>query len=225
MIVAPLEPWQIAVLDTVSMLILVTAAIIALTRNMSLAVKTYILQAGMLVAMFLTIGVKYEWFIGWSISATITKMIIVPWILFWVINRTKYVAEREESIMPTGAYVLLIAVIYAVSLVLARHIVSVAHVLVRIGEAPLAASLSLVILGLLIVTLARNALKQLMGIILFENGSHILLASLAFYVPETVEIGITSDAVVFITILALLAYRMVKIKGDMDVSKLVVLKH
>lgn len=220
-----LEPWQISMLNMLSMVVLVTAAIIALTRNMALAVKTYIVQAGILVLMFLTIGTKYEWFIGWSISAIITKMVIVPWVLLWVINRTKYVAEREEPIIPVGAYLLLIVIAYAVSLVLAEHIASTAYALVRIGIASLATALSLVILGLSIVALARNALKQLMGIILFENGSHILLASMAFYVPETAEIGITSDAVIFITILALLAYRMVRVEGDMDVSKLTILKH
>jgi len=220
-----LEPWQIGILDTTSILILVTAAVIALTRNMPLAVKTYIVQAIMLVTMFLTIGAKYEWFYGWSVSALITKVILVPLVLFWVINRTRYVAEREEPLMPIGAHVLLVAIIYAASLVLVKHIVSTAHMLARIGEVPLITSLSLVALGLLVVTVARNALKQVMGIILFENGSHILLASTAFHVPETVEIGIATDAVIFITVLTLLAYKMVRIRGDMDVSKLVSLKY
>ncbi|HIQ55280.1 MAG TPA: hydrogenase 4 membrane subunit [Pyrodictium sp.] len=220
-----LDPWQISILNFASMLILVTAAVIALTRNMLLAVKTYIVQAIILVIMFLTIGVKYEWFYGWSISALVTKAIIVPFVLFWVINRTRYVAEREEPVAPLGVYVLLIAIIYAASLVLVKHMVSIAHMLARIGEAPLASSLSLVALGLLMVTVAKNALKQVMGIILFENGSHVLLASIAFHVPETVEIGIATDAVIFITVLTLLAYKMVRIRGDMDVSKLVALKY
>ena len=220
-----LDPWQIAVLDVTSTLILVTAAVIALTRNMLLAVKAYVLQAIILVVMFLTIGVKYGWFFGWSASALVTKVILVPWVLFWAINRTRYVAEKEEPITPLGAYVLLVAIVYAASLILVRHIVSIAHVLARIGEVPLVSSLSLVALGLLIITVARNALKQVMGIILFENGSHILLASTAFYVPETVEIGIATDAVIFITILTLLAYKMVGVRGDMDTSKLVSLKY
>ncbi|HIP64950.1 MAG TPA: hypothetical protein EYH08_00280 [Pyrodictium sp.] len=220
-----LDPWQIAVLDVASMLVLVTAAVIALTRDMLLAVRTYVLQAIILVIMFLTIGVKYSWFFGWSASALITKVIIVPWVLLWTINRTRYVAEREEPILPLGAYVLLVAVIYAASLILVRHMVSTAHVLARIGVVPLLSSLSLVALGLLIITVAKNALKQVMGIILFENGSHILLASTAFHVPETVEIGIATDAVIFITVLTLLAYKMVRVRGDMDVSKLVALKY
>ncbi|HIP85621.1 MAG TPA: hydrogenase 4 membrane subunit [Pyrodictium sp.] len=220
-----LDPWQIGVLDTASMLILVTATVIALTRDMPLAVKTYIVQAVMLVVMFLAIGVKYEWFFGWSLSALVTKAILVPWVLFWAINRTRYVAEKEEPIVPLGAHVLIIAIIYASSLVLVRYIVSTAHMLARIGEVPLVSSLSLVALGLLIVTVARNALKQVMGIILFENGSHILLAATAFHVPETVEIGIATDAVIFITVLTLLAYKMVRIRGDMDISKLVSLKY
>lgn len=225
MSITTLETWQIDVLNTVSMLILFTAAIIALTRNMLAAIKTYIVQAGLLVAMFLTIGLKYEWFLGWSMTAIITKVIIVPWMLYWIINKTKYITEEEEPMIPLGAYILLLAFVYAISLIVAGHIVSIAHFPSEVGERPLVTSLALVMLGLSVITVARNAFKQIMGILLFENGSHILLASMAFYVPETVEIGITTDAVAFIAILVLLAYKMVKIKADMDVSKLATLKY
>ncbi len=219
-----LSSWQVTALDALATMLLLTTAIIAITRNIPLAIKTYIVQAGLLVAMFTVLGLKYEWFLGWALSAVITKMILVPWTLLWVVKRTRYVAEREEPLISIGLFMILIGIIYALSVGFARYVAEISHVLARLGITSLASAIALIAVGLSIVTLARNAMKQILGIILFENGAHVMLASMAFYVPETVEIGIATDAVVLVTILSILAHRMVKIRGDMDVSKLNVLR-
>ncbi len=219
-----LAPWQESVLDALATMMLITTAVIALTRNIKLAIKTYIVQACILVTAFLVLGVRYKWFIGWALSATATKVVIAPSVLLWVVRKTSYVSEREEPVISAGALALLILAIYAFSGVFARHFASSLQRFATLGVSSLTSAIALICVGLSIVTLARNAVKQILGIILFENGSHITLASMAFYVPETVEIGIASDAVVLVVILSILAYRLVKIRGDMDVSRLTVLR-
>lgn len=224
MLAGMLAPWQASALDALATLMLITTAVIALTRSITLAIKTYIVQACILVTMFAVLGVRYEWFIGWAFSATITKAVIVPWVLLWVVRKTSYVSEKEEPIISSGAFAFLLLVIYAFSGAFARHFTTSLQSLAALGVPSLTSAIALICVGLSVVTLSRNAVKQILGIILFENGSHITLACIAFYVPETVEIGIVSDAVVLVVVLSVLAYRLVRIRGDMDVSKLTVLR-
>ncbi len=220
-----LYPWQVSVIDAISMLVLVTASIISITRSIQLAIRVYIVQALMIVILFATIGVKYLWFVWWSISAAITKALIVPLVLTWVVKHTSYITEREEPFVSRAVYIIIIVLVCILSAVIAREILVHVPKVVSGTSSSLASALTLTLIGLTTVSLSRNALKQILGVVMFENGSHILLAALAFYVPESVEVGVSTDAVFMVSVLAYLSYRMVKIRGNMDVSKLTALKY
>jgi hydrogenase-4 component E len=57
-----------------------------------------------------------------------------------------------------------------------------------------------------------------------ENGAHLTLAFMAFNAPETVEIGILTDAVFAVIIMSLIAVRLYSVAGTLDTDTLTSLK-
>uniref|UniRef100_UPI000EC075E4 NADH-quinone oxidoreductase subunit K n=1 Tax=Escherichia coli TaxID=562 RepID=UPI000EC075E4 len=58
---------------------------------------------------------------------------------------------------------------------------------------------------------------------LMENGSHLVLALLAWRAPELVEIGIATDAIFAVIVMVLLA-KIWRTHGTLDVNNLTALK-
>ncbi len=220
-----LTPIQKGVVDALATLMVLTAMLIAELRRLDSSVKTYAVQAAILVSILIALGFSYPWFFWWALTATITKVYLAPWIMLWALRRSGRASEVEKPLIPSPLSVVAMVTMYAASIALAIHIASLSPSAARLGLPPLATSIALILIGLFIITTRRNAMKQILGVVMFENGSHLLLACTAFYVPETVEIGMATDAVAMVAIMSALAYIMARVRGDMDVSKLTLLKH
>ncbi|MDM8919655.1 hydrogenase 4 membrane subunit, partial [Escherichia coli] len=80
------------------------------------------------------------------------------------------------------------------------------------------------LLGLLCIVSQRNILRQIFGYCLMENGSHLVLALLAWRAPELVEIGIATDAIFAVIVMVLLARKIWRTHGTLDVNNLTALK-
>ncbi len=221
MISNSLEPWQISAVDVFSMLMILTATLITEETDLRRAVYIYIVQTLLLASSFVVIGVTYNWLILWAISAIVTKATICPYFILKAISRTKYI-ESEKPLIPSSISYLSIAILIVLSLELSRRFSGVQTIL---GAVPLAVSLTLTMIGLLTIVTRRNIIKHILGLLHFENGAHLNLAVLAFQVPETVEMGIITDAVVLVFILAFLATKIYKQTGSHDVSVLTTLKY
>lgn len=87
----------------------------------------------------------------------------------------------------------------------------------------LAVALGHFLLGLLCIVSQRNILRQIFGYCLMENGSHLVLA-LARRAPELVEIGIATDAIFAVIVMVLLARKIWRTHGTLDVNNLTALK-
>ncbi|MGB9801583.1 MAG: NADH-quinone oxidoreductase subunit K, partial [Arcobacter sp.] len=72
--------------------------------------------------------------------------------------------------------------------------------------------------------LRNSAIKQILAYCTFENGIHLSLALMAYNSPEIVELGILTDALFAVIILAIFAQRFYKYFGSLDVSKATELK-
>ena len=213
--------WQISMVDVLSMLMILTATLITEETNLRRAVYIYVVQTLLLASSFLVIGVTYNWLILWAISAVVTKATICPYFILRAISHTKSL-ETEKPLIPSSASFLSIAILIVLSLELSRRLSGAPTLL---GVVPLAVSLTLTMIGLLTIVTRRNIIKHILGLLHFENGAHLNLAVLAFQVPETVEMGIITDAVVLVFILALLATKIYKQTSSQDVSVLTTLKY
>ena len=57
-----------------------------------------------------------------------------------------------------------------------------------------------------------------------ENGSHVTLALLAPTAPEIIEIGIATDAIFAVIVMTILARKILRTHGTLDVNNLTALK-
>ncbi len=155
----------------------------------------------------------------WSISAFITKVVLVPAILIYAMKKV------DESQTPAGINVAWLIPITAVIVTLCYFVVVpidlplVAHL-----KPALSVSLSHFLLGLVCIVSQRNIVKQVFGYCLMENGSHLTLALLANKAPELVEIGIATDAIFAVIIMVVLVNKIYRTFHSLDAKQLMSLK-
>jgi hydrogenase-4 component E len=213
---------SINLVNSLSGLLILTSLLVIEVKRARWSAIMYSLQSLVLVLIFFALAhiTKAEQLYWWAASALITKVILVPWVLYRAMNRV------SESEMPRKALGL------AVSLLMAAFAVAVSFIVVNqiaLKEAApfkpaLAVSMAHFFFGELCILTQRNIFKQVLGFCLMENGSHLTLAILAYSAPELVEIGIATDAVFGVIIMIGLGNQIYKNLHTLDVAELKMLK-
>jgi len=196
---------------------LVTALMISDERRLTRAVKIYAVQSLLLATIFATLALSGDYYLlAWAVSAIITKAVLVPWILLRQIKRTN-VIEEKPVLGSTLTWVLsAMAIVFGFAV---GWSFGHPHMIVLVGV-----SVSLFLIGLIQMTVRRSLIKQLLGFCHFENSSHLTLAILAPGLPETVEIGIATDAIVLILVGSFVAYLIWRSYNTLDYTKLKLLR-
>ena len=160
-------------------LLIITSLCVIMVRTAKKAALFYSLQSLVLVLLFVYLAYEmqaHELYM-WSISAFITKVILVPMILVYAMKKI------DENQTPVGINVAWLIPITAVIVTLCYFVVIpidlplVAHL-----KPALSVSLSHFLLGLVCIVSQRNIVKQVFGYCLMENGSHLTLALLAWII-------------------------------------------
>ncbi|MFO7248907.1 MAG: hydrogenase 4 membrane subunit [Bacillota bacterium] len=210
-----------SVVNALAVMLILTSMLVVEARKLRVAAYMYSLQSLVLVAIFLSLAtfLHAEPLYVWSITALITKAFLVP---AFLIRTLKTVGEQTdgETISATAS-VFLAVLLVALSFGVVDSLQTYAILKIRV---PMAVSIAHFLLGLLCILVKRNALKQILGYCLMENGSHLTLALMAYNAPETVEIGILTDAVFAVLILTVIAKRLYKGFGTLDTGKHTLLK-
>ncbi|MGP3592154.1 hydrogenase 4 membrane subunit [Vagococcus sp. WN89Y] len=203
-------------------LMMFTSLLVICARRYTASCWLYALQSLVLVSIFFTLSqlLQAQQLLWWSLSAFFTKVLLVPLIMGFAFR--KMVPQGESSGLFGPATLVL----------LASGIVLLCWFVVRPVQLPmvaqlkpaLAVALGHFLLGLLCIVSQRNILRQVFGYCLMENGSHLVLALLAWRAPELVEIGIASDAIFAVIVMVLLARKIWRTHGTLDVNNLTALK-
>ena len=209
-------------INSLSGLLILTSLLVIETRRMRTAAIFYGVQSLVLVLIFLALAVRMEaeQLYLWAISAFVTKALLVPYVLNRAQQRMSAAEQPKAAISPSLS-ILLAALSVIVSFIVINQLdLKIA------GEfkPALAVSVAHFFFGQLCILTQRNLLKQVLGFCLMENGSHLTLALLAHDAPELVEIGIATDAVFGVVIMALLAVQIYNKLGTLDSASLTSLK-
>ncbi len=203
--------------------LIVTSTMVVLARSPKKAALLYAMQSLVLVLLLASLAraIDSQELYLWSASAFVTKVVLVPVILLALLNRldvqTKPVLARPSAFR--SIVVIAIEVLVCFAAVNGIDLESVAEV-----KPALAISLAHFFIGLTCIILQRNIVKQIFGYCLMENGSHVSLALLAPKAPELVEIGIATDAIFAVLVMALVVVRISRIAKTLDSRDLMDLK-
>lgn len=203
-------------------LLIVTSLLVIGTKKPTSSAVVYALQSFVLVMIFVTLAqTRHAHELNaWAITAFITKVVLVPVIMYFALGKLKDPGADSAVISP------------ALSVFLAALIVVLCYVVVGHVQLPavtdlkpaLGVSLGHFFLGLLCIVTQRNILKHIFGYCLMENGSHLTLALLASNAPEIVEIGIATDAIFAVVIMVVIARKIYRTMNTLDVRQLTALK-
>ena len=210
------------IVNNLAGVMMITSLLVIGVKRPAAACWFYALQSLMLVGIFVTLAetLNAHELLSWSISAFITKVVMVPLIMGYAFRKLSDPSANAGIISPA-----LLMVAAAAIVLLAWFVVEPVTVpLVTELKPALAVSLGHFLLGLLCIVTQRNILKQVFGYCLMENGSHLTLALLANRAPELGEIGIATAAIFAVIVMAVLARKIFHTLNTLNVDQLTALK-
>jgi hydrogenase-4 component E len=213
---------SVNLVNSLSGVLILTSLLVIEVKQARWSAIMYSLQSFVLVLIFLTLAytTKAEQLYWWAASAFVTKVVLVPWILYRAMSRVSEAEMPRNALSPAISFVLA-AFAVAVSFVVVQQITLKAAAPFKPA---LAVSMAHFFFGELCILTQRNLFKQVLGFCLMENGSHLTLALLAYNAPELVEIGIATDAVFGVIIMVALGNQIYGKLHTLDVAKLNTLK-
>lgn len=212
----------VTLINSLTGLLILTSLLVIEVKKPRWSAIMYSIQSLVLVGIFAALAYEYEAeeLYLWVASAFLTKVVLVPWILYGALIRVGD-PEKPRNVMGTTLSLFMAAVALTVSFIVVNQIQLQAA---EPFKPALAVSLAHFFFGELCILTQRNLFKQVLGFCLMENGSHLTLALLAYNAPELVEIGIATDAVFGVIIMVLLGYQIYKNLGTLDTADLNTLK-
>jgi hydrogenase-4 component E len=198
-------------------------------RNLKLSVVAITIQSLFLASILVAFAniadnPSLYW---WSLTALITKVIIIPYLL-WLYIRQLPTAETRPwlGIVPSVAVMFILVVIfYSFFHTNVEFLAPTMQAAVEPARSNLALALTICVLGLWVLLVRRDAAKAVIGLVLLENGVHLSLVTLAPTLPETTIIGIVTNVIITVWLLLYLAGRIFQALGTTDTAMLSELKH
>lgn len=202
-------------------LLIITSMLVIIARRPTTSAWLYSLQSLVLVATFIALGhlLGADELYKWSISAFVTKVILVPGIMLLALRKM-----RSSSVEPLMSTPVLVAIAVVIVLISFAAVEPVTLPMNPALKPVLAISLGHFLLGILCIVSQRNILKQIFGYCLMENGAHLTLALLAYRAPELVEIGIATDSIFAVIVMVLMVRKIYRTLNTLDVRQLTQLK-
>ena len=205
-------------------LFLLTAFGIVAMRQARACLRLFILQALLLAASAALLGLRYDahHLYGVALVNLISKPIIVPWLLSRTAPAEIYTRREIDQALniPT-------ALLIALALAIAAYFLGIplAH---AVGPAYRGPNIPIGIAGLLLgaftLTVRREAMPLLIGLLAMENGAFLAGVSMARDMPILVELAIATDGLVIVFIVGVLVRAVEKHVGTTTVGELASLR-
>ena len=149
----------------------------------------------------------------------VVKAILLPWLLFRVVQRVQ-IRRQIEPVIPISVTLALAAGI----VVLAFHLnASLGPVRQAITGNALPVGIALTLLGVLVMASRKTALTQMVGLFASENGIFFTAMAVSQGMPLIIEIGVILDVVLGALVMGIMVLR-VRSSIDTDIADLESLK-
>ena len=190
-------------MNILTVLLLFTAFLITRVSSLRLAIQILVVQSLAVAVACVWSGLESEMFHTY-IAALLTVIIkagMIPYALFRVVARLRNETEDKPILSPNQTSLvaaLLLAVAYGL----------VDQALPGLGRDALSGALAGFLIGLLIMITRRQAVLQIVGLIMMENGIYLLGLSMTRGLPLIIEFGVFFDVMVAVIVLGILTFRL-----------------
>lgn len=210
----------------------ITAICAAELRNLKWATIAISIQSLFLVGIicsfaYLSGNHSLYW---WGATAFVIKVLLIPWLL-WAYIRKMPATEVKPifglavslivtAVILTATYLYAYAYLYPYVL---KLLLPVYHGIAQTAGINLSLGLAIFVLGIYTLLIRKDTIKVVIGLVVLENGVHLVLVSLAPTLAETAEIGIACNLVIASWLLLYLSskiYELWKTKDSTSLSEL-----
>ncbi|MCI0511807.1 NADH-quinone oxidoreductase subunit K [candidate division KSB1 bacterium] len=225
-------------LHTFTLALLITSMGAIEMRNLRATSWAYLFHSIFLCAIITTYAYLFNpnLFI-WSVTCFVTKIVIVPYLLFRFVKRVPNIEFRPIIGFALSIFILSIWMVITYSLLktYAFYFIPKPFIPATVSSELmgqyfeethrlLAASLSVFWLGIYGLLTRRDAVKTVIGLALLENGVHLVLLCLVPTLRETTLIGIVTNVIGVVWILLYISASIYEVFGTTDTVRLSELK-
>ncbi len=204
--------------------VLIIGVLAAEVRNLVVSIWAYLIHSIFLactIGAFAVLTGHYQLYY-WVMVTLVTKAIFIPLMLRWYVVR-----HGSTEVRPPLGFRLSLTILSLVLIgffkVVHTYLDFVAPTEAATLEpyrSSLAVALTVFVLALYILVTRRDAIKNVIGVCLLENGAHLSLVVLAPTLPETALLGITSSIVLSAGMLIYITTRVYDVIGTVDTFEL-----
>lgn len=207
-------------MQILTILLLALAAVQTRVTSLRTAIYVLLVQSILVAGACLVVALETRE-LHTYIAALLTAVIkagVIPYALFRLSGRLKREKEQHPMLGPNSASLAAcVAIFFAYSLI--------DHALPGVvSRDALAAAITLVFIGLLLMMTRHQAILQTVGLITMENGIYLVGLSVTQGLPLIIEMGIFLDVLVAVLVLVILTYRLKLSFASTDTSVLEELK-
>jgi hydrogenase-4 component E len=205
-------------LDTCAAGVVMIGILIAGTRSMGRAIWLVAVQAILLSAAVVGVGIATgsSHLVLGGLLTLVSRGIAVPLILGRILRASPVRVERNPYLGPRVSLVVAIAIVFAATIVVdSSTLGGSASGSINAARA-LPASVAEVLTGLLIAMTRRKGLSIVVGLLIFENGLALTAFSLTYGMPFVVELGATFDLLLVVVAVGVYARRMLTVFGTLS---------
>lgn len=196
------------------------ALLLSRVTNLKTAV-TILLAQSALVALSCAIVAVETGEMHTYIAAALTLVIkagLIPYALFRIVGMLRREWEVNPILKPNYS-----AMVAGIMIVLAYGLIDKALPGIVSRDA-LAAAVAMMLIGLTLIMIRRQAVLQIVGLITMENGLYLVGLSVTQGLPLIIELGVVLDVMVAVVVLVILTYRLKRSFMSTDTSVLKKLK-
>ncbi|HMF33121.1 MAG TPA: hydrogenase [Candidatus Lokiarchaeia archaeon] len=185
--------------------VILTAFLILISNSTSRYALFFSLQSlslGVLVG-FVAFATGLDHLYVMAALIIVAKVIIVPWILKYTVNRL-HLAEDKEPYKNYAFQVIVAGLLTILAFVLVQPILNLAS---AIAQELLPLSFAIILIGFFTLATKKKANSQVMGLLVMENGIALAGISTTYGMPILIETVVLFDILAAFVIMAIFLYR------------------
>lgn len=191
-------------MQILTILLLALAAVQTRVTSLRTAIYVLLVQSMLVAGACLVVALETRELHTYvaALLTVVVKAGVIPFALLRLSGRLKREKEQHPMLGPnTASLAACVAIFFAYSLI-DQALPGV------VSRDALAAAITLVFIGLLLIMTRHQAILQTVGLITMENGIYLVGLSVTKGLPLIIEMGIFLDVLVAVLVLVILTYRL-----------------
>jgi len=202
--------------DTLAVAMLIVAIALVASRSLGAALALFALQSAMLAAAGLCTGIATEsaHVIAGAGLAFAVKAAITPAVLWILLTQTSVSNDVSATINRRTS----VAFAVIAALAMARSLDAEPFHTAIGAERVLPTAVTVMVIGLQLMITSRQAVAQVIGFLVLENGMALAALTATYGMPLVVEFGILLDLLLAVSVVFIYTTRMHLIFGSLDTA-------